>query len=122
MEVFRQTVSITIVGMGLTFSAIGLLVLSMILLTRLARTGEDAGGEIEASAPGPNVDDETAALEQVAAVAVAFALAGRDRTVPPGVGKNWHVSPAGGGPSPWQDYARGRHLEQRRFYHAARRS
>jgi Na+-transporting methylmalonyl-CoA/oxaloacetate decarboxylase gamma subunit len=118
MEVFQQTVSITLVGMALTFTAIGVLVLAMILLTRLAR-GKDEAAEAgdPASVFGPA--DDPQALEQAAAAAVAYALARQERGRR-GVVHGWHTAQAGDSPSAWQVQARARHFEQRRFHHASR--
>jgi Na+-transporting methylmalonyl-CoA/oxaloacetate decarboxylase gamma subunit len=114
MEVFNQTVGITVVGVGLTFSAIGLLVVSMIALTRLAR-GRGKGGPRKGEPSGAiPADEELSELEQAAAVAVAVALAQAARRAHPTYA--WHAARLGQEPSPWQAYARGQQLEQRKTH------
>ena len=119
MEVFDQTVWITVVGMGLTFGAIGLLVTAMILLTRWSRNGKGGApyaGEPSGAIP---VDEELQELEQAAAVAVAVAMAQATRRVHPI--HAWHASRPEVEPSAWQAYARQHQLEQRRTHGALRR-
>lgn len=78
MELFVQTIWITVVGMGLTFAAIGLLVITMFLLTRwtrgreeLARDDAQSVDPSTASSAGENREE----ARQAAAAATAVALA-----------------------------------------------
>jgi Na+-transporting methylmalonyl-CoA/oxaloacetate decarboxylase gamma subunit len=118
MEVFKQTIWMTAVGMGLTFAAIGLLVIAMIILTRWAR-GPAVAATVEqkpsSAIPG---DQERAEAEQAAAVAVALALALAARRVHPT--HTWHSADSEEGINPWQAYARTHQLEQRKTHQTLR--
>ena len=114
----NQTVWITVVGMGLTFAAIGLLVAAMVALTRWARgRGEITSYRTEPSGAIP-ADEELEELEQAAAVAVAVALAQAARRAHPTYA--WHAAPPGDEPSPWQAHSRGQQLEQRKTHQTLR--
>jgi Na+-transporting methylmalonyl-CoA/oxaloacetate decarboxylase gamma subunit len=81
MEILDQTVWITAVGMGLTFAAIGLLVLAMIALTRWTREAQETAPvrkeptDVVYPRGAIPADESLEELEQAAAVAVAVALA-----------------------------------------------
>ena len=114
MQVFDQTLWITAVGMGLTFFAIGLLVAAMVALTRWARGREDGvSAQREPSGAIPT-DERLEELEQAAAVAVTVALAQAARRAHPT--QAWHAARPEEEPSPWQAYARGQQLEQRKTH------
>ncbi len=118
MTVFDQTVWISTVGMGLTFAAIGLLVMTMIALTHWARRPSRAApGRQDPSGAIP-ADEELAQIEQAAAVAVAVALAQAARRAHPI--HAWHAARPGEEPSPWQAYSRGQQLEQRKTHQTLR--
>jgi Na+-transporting methylmalonyl-CoA/oxaloacetate decarboxylase gamma subunit len=118
MEIFDQTVWITAVGMGLTFAAIGLLVLAMVALTRWTRgQAEDIPGRKEPSGAIP-ADEGLEEMEQAAAVAVAVAMAMAARRAHPT--HAWHAARPEEEPSPWQAYARGQQLEQRKTHQTLR--
>jgi Na+-transporting methylmalonyl-CoA/oxaloacetate decarboxylase gamma subunit len=118
MEFVDQAIGITVVGMGLTFAAIGLLVAAMIALTRWTRGREEtttSQGEPSASIPGHG---GLAELEQAAAVAVAVALAQAARVAQPTYA--WHAARSKGEPSSWQAYARSQHLDRRDAYRTSK--
>lgn len=118
MDIFRQTIGITIVGMGLTFAALGVLVLAMAALTRWARG--PAGGRAGKGEPGSAIpsDSKLAEEELAAAVAVSVALALAGRSAHPT--HAWHASRRGEDPSAWQAYARGQQLEQHKTHQTLR--
>lgn len=73
-----QGLQISLIGMGLTFFSLVILVLIMILLDRLFRSnGRASASEIGSGlqAKGPVVPKERDALEEEIAVAIAVALA-----------------------------------------------
>jgi sodium pump decarboxylase gamma subunit len=98
---FLQGLWITVVGMGLVFSALGILVLAMMALDRLFRPkGEEAG-------PGETLEEPSAEEEEVAAIAVALAsllkeVQVRDRQL---------GSALRDGPGSWGVVGRGRQLQ-----------
>lgn len=118
MGIFNQTVWMTVIGMALTFAALGLLVAVMMALTRWARGRAEAApckGEPCKAIP---VDERVEELEQAAAVAVAVALAQSARRAGPTYA--WHTARSAGEPSPWQAYARGQQLEQAKTHQTLR--
>lgn len=117
MENLSQTLTITLWGMGLTFAAIGLLVVAMMLLTRWTR-GEQPRPEAEASEEEALSAEELADMEQAAAAAVAMALAVAGRRAHPTYA--WHSSRAEEEPSAWQAYARHQQLEQYKTHQSLR--
>ena len=119
MNVFDQTVGITVVGMGLTFAAIGILVAAMIVLTRWARDREEEASHPREPSGAIPTDERRDELEQAAAVAVAVALAQAARRAHPIYA--WHAGRPESEPGAWQDHARGQQLEQRRIHGALRR-
>lgn len=113
-----QTVWISVVGMGLTFAAIGLLIAAMAALTRWARGAERAApGRAETGAAIPT-SEELEEAEQAAAVAVAIALALEARHIHPT--RSWHSAYAPEEPGAWQAYARGQQLEQGKTHQTLR--
>jgi Na+-transporting methylmalonyl-CoA/oxaloacetate decarboxylase gamma subunit len=118
MDIFRQTINISIAGMGLTFAAIGFLVLAMIALTRWARgTGDVVPGKSE---PGGAIPTDARLQEEelAAAVAVSVALGLVGRRVHPT--HAWHSAQSEEEPSAWQSYSRGQQLEQRKTHQTLR--
>ncbi len=97
----------TLIGMSMTFGAIGALVLGMYLLTALASPKKEASPESPEAPSTPKVEpvvetrDEARAMAAAAAVAVALA---QDRLGP-------SAEPAG--TSQWRRYVRTHHLQQR---------
>ena len=78
MELFAQTFWITVVGMGLTFAAIGLLVVTMIVLTRWTRDRDELVRDASPPTSIPACDiGEDARQAAAAALAVALALEAR---------------------------------------------
>ena len=78
MELFVQTIQITVVGMGLTFAAIGVLVVTMFLLTRWTREREELARDDANGVDPPTAsraDDIQEEAKQAAAAAIAVALA-----------------------------------------------
>jgi Na+-transporting methylmalonyl-CoA/oxaloacetate decarboxylase gamma subunit len=118
MEVFSQTVWITLAGMGLTFAAIGLLIAAMMALTRWARGRQEEVSHREAPSGAIPSDEELDQIEQAAAVAVAVALALAGRRAHPI--HAWHAARPGEEPSAWQSYSRGQQLEQRKTHQTLR--
>ena len=103
MGEFGQTVWISVVGMGLTFAAIGLLIVAMTALARWARGTERAAhGRADPGVAIPT-SEELEEQEQAAAVAVAIALALEARHIHPTRG--WHSAYAPEEPGAWQSYA-----------------
>ena len=118
MDVFQQTISISIAGMGLTFAAIGLLVLAMMALTRWARGSEDVPpgkGEPGGAIPTDRRLEEEE-LAAAVAVGIALALAGR-RAHPTHA---WHSARPEDDPSAWQSYSREQQLDQRKTHQTLR--
>lgn len=79
MNIYMQGLTISLLGMSLTFLSLGLLILAMIVLERYFRDGEP----VTADAPGPGPDEQITPAttqadetedEQIAAV-IATALA-----------------------------------------------
>ena len=118
MEILDQTVWITAVGMGLTFAAIGLLVLAMIALTRWTREEQESAPVRKEPSGAIPADESLEELEQAAAVAVAVALALTARRAHPT--QAWHAARPEEEPSPWQAYSRGQQLEQRKTHQTLR--
>jgi len=123
MSGFSQAVWMTVIGMGLTFGALGLLIVAMMALTRWARgRAEVAPSRSEPPRAIPDVviraDKRVEDLETAAAVAVAVALARAARRAGPAYA--WHTARPGGEPSPWQAYARGQQLEQHKTHQTLR--
>jgi len=65
MNIYMQGLTISLLGMSLTFLSLGLLILAMIILERYFRDGEP----VTADAPGPGPDEQIAA---VIATALAY--------------------------------------------------
>jgi len=65
MNIYMQGLTISLLGMSLTFLSLGLLILAMIILERYFRDGEP----VTADAPGPSPDEQIAA---VIATALAY--------------------------------------------------
>ncbi|MBN1921259.1 MAG: OadG family protein [Anaerolineae bacterium] len=115
-ELLRQALVLTAIGMGMTFAAIGALVLGMYVLGGLKpRKSSEAVAAVEESAasgaatlsPAPATlpDTEDArTLAAVAAVAVARAQSVRATR-----------SPANVAPDQWRSHVRSRHLNQRDY-------
>jgi Na+-transporting methylmalonyl-CoA/oxaloacetate decarboxylase gamma subunit len=118
MEIFNQAVWIALVGMGLTFAAIGLLVVAMVALTRWASGPvKAAAGKKESGGSIPS-DEEFREAEQAAAVAVAIALAEAARRVHPI--HAWHATRPEEDVNPWQAYVRGQQLDQGKTHQTLR--
>jgi len=118
MEVFRQTVWMTVVGMSMTFAALGLLILVMIVLTRWTGGRAEAMAHREEPSGAIPIDRELEEAEQAAAVAVAIALAQAARRIHPA--HAWHSALPGEDVNAWQAYARGQQLELRNTHQALR--
>jgi Na+-transporting methylmalonyl-CoA/oxaloacetate decarboxylase gamma subunit len=117
METFDQAIWITAVGMGLTFAAIGILVLAMVALTRWAQGQKSTSAKADPSSAIPT-DETLIELERAAAVAVTVALAQASRRVHPT--HAWHSASPEEDPSPWQAFARGQQLEQGKTHQTLR--
>ncbi len=117
MDNASVTVWITVVGMGLTFAALGVLIAAMMALTRWAVKGETRRRRTEPSAAIP-AQEETEALEAAAAAAVAVAMAMAARRAHPI--RAWHAASPAEGVSPWQSYTRGQQLEQEKTHQTLR--
>lgn len=103
VDTVLQGLYITVVGMGLVFLALGLLVAAMTLMGRYL--GPRTGSDREGSEP----DSATEERARVAAMAAAIVLAGgRDEEQP---GDAWRL--AGTAPSPWQATHRAQALAHR---------
>jgi Na+-transporting methylmalonyl-CoA/oxaloacetate decarboxylase gamma subunit len=112
---FGQTVLISVWGMGLTFLALGLVVLSMVVLTSLARQREQPEQEpvqVEGAADVEVV--ENFQLAAVAAVALAKAQAAQRKAI------NVQRAPSGGTASSWESYTRAQKLDKRRTHQVLR--
>ncbi len=111
------TIWITVVGMGLTFAAIGLLIAAMVALTRGAA---ERGPKRRSSEPGSAIptQEETEALEAAAAAAVAVAMALAARRAHPT--HAWHAASPAESVSPWQAYNRSQQLEQQKTHQTLR--
>lgn len=112
MEVFGQTICITLVGMGLTLAAVGILLGAMIMLARRAKGPAAAAPGQQRPGPAIPAHQSLAEAEQAAAVAVAIALARAARQIHPT--RTWHSASPQEDLSPWQGYARGQQLERRK--------
>jgi Na+-transporting methylmalonyl-CoA/oxaloacetate decarboxylase gamma subunit len=99
-----EVLRITLIGMGLVFGAMALVLGTMLLLARIRdpQPAEEAAGE--ASEPEPPEADERAARLRVAAIAAAVARA-RSQT-PAASG----AASATGAPNPWTALHRNRQL------------
>jgi Na+-transporting methylmalonyl-CoA/oxaloacetate decarboxylase gamma subunit len=118
MDILSQTLWITVIGVGLTFVAIGLLVATMIGLTRWTRGRARSVHHREVPAGAIPGDEELEEVEQAAAVAVALALALAGRRAHPV--RAWHAARGEEEPSAWQAYARSQHLDQRKTHQTLR--
>jgi Na+-transporting methylmalonyl-CoA/oxaloacetate decarboxylase gamma subunit len=108
----------TVIGMGLTFGALGLLIVAMMALTRWAGgRGKIALLKAEPSKAIP-ADERVEELERAAAIAVAVALAQAARRAGPAYA--WHTARPEEEPSPWQAYARCQQLEQAKTHQTLR--
>ena len=119
----NQALLITLFGMAATFFALGLVMLSMLLLTRLARNGKEiepaetvtetpasTSLELDPALPIASLPAGTP-LEEVAAAAVAVAVArelGRQRSS----ARVWLDPQPRSLISPWQLVARDRQLDR----------
>ncbi|MGC9398723.1 MAG: OadG family protein [Anaerolineae bacterium] len=107
-DLLLEALRYTLIGMSMTFAALGALVLGMYVLTSVASRKKETASEAT-SAPTPPVAqaaesrDEARALAAAAAVAVAVAQAAGQ----PGYGHELR------GASEWRHYVRQHHLEQR---------
>jgi sodium pump decarboxylase gamma subunit len=107
-ETTTQGLEITVVGMLLVFFTLGLIILSLVLLTRLPglKAKERAGESTEmpeqtvAQAVAPEPEDTDAELARVAVIAVAI-LRSRQRTARPR---------AQGPRNAWRNYGRAHQL------------
>ena len=76
-DLLWQGLTISVMGLGLTFLALGLLILTMFLLERLTRSKGQPAGPDEAvpkeRSPISTLDRDTQAEEVAAAIAVALA-------------------------------------------------
>ena len=109
MPDLTEALRYTLIGMSMTFGAIGALVLGMYLLTAVASQRKEEASETPETAPAPKVEpvaetrDEARAMAAAAAVAVAITQASQQPGAPP--------EPAG--TSQWRRYVRTHHLQQR---------
>ena len=99
---FLQGLWITVMGMGLVFLALGILVLAMMALDRLFRPSAKGPMATEA-AEEPSTEEE-----EIAAIAVALASLLTKKEAP--VGNRQLGSALGDGPSPWSVVGRGQRL------------
>jgi sodium pump decarboxylase gamma subunit len=118
MQVFSQAVWMTAIGMGLTFGALGLLIVAMMALTRWARGRAEAAPSRSEPSRAIPADERVEELERAAAIAVAVALAQAARRAGPAYA--WHTARPEEEPSPWQAYARGQQLEQAKTHQTLR--
>jgi len=118
MQVFDQAVWMTVIGMGLTFGALGLLIVAMMALTRWARGKAEAAPSRSEPSKAIPADERVEELERAAAIAVAVALAQAARRAGPAYA--WHTARPEEEPSPWQAYARGQQLEQAKTHQTLR--
>lgn len=109
-ELLRQAIWLTVVGMGMTFAAIGTLVLGMYALTALtadkeaAAPAEEQAEQIEMERPGPA--QVTDATYRAAAAAVAVAIAQTHTMSKPQAER--------GRLSPWTSHVRREHISRAR--------
>ncbi|MGC9356509.1 MAG: OadG family protein [Anaerolineae bacterium] len=111
-ELLSQALWYTLIGMGMTFAAIGALVLGMYLLTYLFPERKEEKGEVEVPAPPPDaVPGKEAAraverrrLAAIAAATVAVAQASKAPTLEEG---------AGSAMDQWRSFVRGQQLTHR---------
>ena len=118
MQIIQQTLWMSVVGMGLTFAAMAVLIVAMLALTRWARGPAEMLANAEKTSAAIPPDAEVAEAEQAAAVAVALALALAARRVHPT--RTWHSASDEEGINPWQAYARNQQLEQRKTHQTLR--
>ena len=118
MSSFNQAVWMTAIGMGLTFGALGLLIVAMMALTRWARGRAEAAPSRSEPSRAIPADERVEELERAAAIAVAVALAQAARRAGPAYA--WHTARPEEEPSPWQAYARGQQLEQAKTHQTLR--
>jgi len=129
-----QALFLTLIGMGMTFAAIGLLVVGMYLMTALIKDKAQDDGELPKVAPEPLTEGlaqegqhrhiAAAAAVSVAlteqspryatAAAAAVAVALTTQSAPP-------VVVSAGARNAWNAYVRGQQLSQRRTYDLKRR-
>jgi Na+-transporting methylmalonyl-CoA/oxaloacetate decarboxylase gamma subunit len=118
MDILTQTISIILLGVGLTFAGLGLIVLLIMALTR-ALEGKRRPVQVhELSAEVTPADTEQQNLEQAAIAAVVVALAAASRRA--NSQQAWHFAAANEGLNPWQAYNRGQLLEQRKTHQTLR--
>jgi Na+-transporting methylmalonyl-CoA/oxaloacetate decarboxylase gamma subunit len=112
---FGQTVMISVWGMGLTFLALGLVVLTMVVLTSLLR--ERKSPVQEAAQPEPElVDDGIEEVWLVAAAAVALAKAEADQRTTVNVGQSQSEKAT----SSWESYTRAQKLSHWKTHQSLR--
>ena len=106
-ESLSQALQLTAYGMGMTFAAIGALVLGMYAMTLFIKDKEEeaAAAPVSASesAPVPSEDAAFGGRRRAAAAAVAVALAQTAQA----------AKPAAAATGTWSAYIRGQHLSQR---------
>lgn len=99
---FLQGLWITVVGMGLVFLALGILVLAMMALERLFRP-KAKGAMVTGAAGEPSTEEE-----EIAAIAVALASLLAKKEAP--VGNRQLGSALGDGPGSWSVVGQGQQL------------
>jgi sodium pump decarboxylase gamma subunit len=99
---FLHGLWITVVGMGLVFLALGILVLAMMALDRLFRPRAKEAMATEAA------EEPSAVEEEIAAIAVALASLLTKKEAP--VGDRQLGSALGDGPGSWSVVGRGQQL------------
>lgn len=114
-ELLRHALLLTLIGMGMTFAALGALVLGMFLLGGIKARGDDSRQIDEEAGEAPVTSAEDSALmadarylAAAAAVAVARAQLARENR-----------QPAGAPVDQWRSHVRAQHLVRRN--HALRR-
>jgi len=116
-ESLVQALALTGIGMGMTFAAIGVLVLGMYLMTALIKDRQPAGqaAPSSASVPDSNASPEpllpastSTALYKAAAAAVAVALAELPQAEST---RGWPLPVSG-----WSESVRAQHLAGRQRY------
>jgi Na+-transporting methylmalonyl-CoA/oxaloacetate decarboxylase gamma subunit len=123
-DLLSQALVLTAIGMGMTFVAIGTLVLGMYLMTALIKGGRSEAAEVPAEPPSvPEIvapdypaGRDARQVAAAAAVAVALAEAAAEEAATPPRAPVTEVAVGG-----WNAYVRGRHLS-RRLHHDLRRT
>ncbi len=86
-ELLKQGLEISVVGLGLTFAALGLLILMMVILERLFRPTSITGEE-EASIPDRPTAETTEDEEIAAAIGVAIHYLKAQQVIDSSLGAN----------------------------------